>query len=43
MLLIKDTTTLYRQHLKSRTHYLVTVLKGVNGAEACLEIENIPT
>ena len=42
MLLIKD-TSFYRQHLKSRTHYLVAVLKGVNDAQARLEVENIPT
>ena len=42
MLLIKD-TTLYRKHQKSRTHYLVTVLRGVNHAQARLEVENIPT
>ena len=42
MLLIKG-TALYRKNLKSRTHNLVAVLRGVNDAQARLEVENIPT
>ena len=53
MLLAKE-TTLYRKLLYKKllykklhciyiTHYLVAVLKGVNDAQARLEVENKPT